>query len=521
MDYGLLERSPEQLAAGFAALKTRGDVAALLEYREKDLNYWATHAPEFERYRTFKIAKRSGGSRQIAAPNPKLRLIQRRLNQVLRVVARPRSAAHGFVDGKSVVTNAGPHVGRRTVFNVDLEDFFGSIGLWRVRGLFASKPFLLPLEVATLLAQICCFRRRLPQGAPTSPVISNMICLRLDRMMTALAKSCRCTYTRYGDDMTFSTKASRPPAAIAKIVEAPAPHIEVGDELHQIIVDNGFSVNSRKVRLLTRRVRQEVTGVIVNERLNVDRNFVRDVRAMLHAWDKHGLSAAEARFHQQYLKQKHIERPPRFNRYVRGKLDYLGMVRGQEDPLFIKLLRWYHALDGGAVPSALKRYDAKDEILRLGALFQALAATDNRRGAGFKFQDLLHDLLRVSQLAPGDPFKTREGGEQIDGSFAFQGETYLLEAKWHREEVNNADVYPFCFKVAGKADFTRGLFIAVNGYSQPLLDVITRGKPGRVVLMDRTHLERVFAKRETFAELLRRAERHLAERGEPYMKLDS
>lgn len=133
----------------------------------------------------------------------------------------------------------------------------------------------------------------------------------------------------------------------------------------------------------------------------------------------------------------------------------------------------------------------------------------------------MYELFSVSGLSPNEPFRvgTGGGGEQIDGSFTFQGETYLLEAKWHKQEVNNAAVYPFCFKVQGKAAFTRGLFVAVNGYTHELLDVITRGKAVRVVLMDRTHLQRVFSKQETFGDLLRRAERHLAERGEPYMKL--
>ena len=151
-----------------------GDVASLLGVSVKKLRYLLFVRPEKSRYLSFTISKRRGGQRQIKAPKFELKIIQRRLADILQDQITVRIPAHGFVRGRSIVTNANLHIHHRVVFNIDLKDFFPTINFGRVRGLFMAEPFNATQEVATNLAQICCHEGTLPQGAPTSPFISNI-----------------------------------------------------------------------------------------------------------------------------------------------------------------------------------------------------------------------------------------------------------------------------------------------------------------------------------------------------------
>src|SRR5207253_3206344 len=153
-------------------------------------------------FRSFEVRKRAGGARTIAAPRGALRLLQVKLLNILSEVFDPRESVHGFVRDRSIVTNADRHKGRPVLLNVDLQDFFPSINFGRVRGVFMAKPYSLPPNVATVLAQLCCLANQLPQGAPTSPIIANMVCARLDGQLQRLAKATDATYTRYADDIT-------------------------------------------------------------------------------------------------------------------------------------------------------------------------------------------------------------------------------------------------------------------------------------------------------------------------------
>src|SRR5205814_3311637 len=119
-----------------------------------------------------------------------------------------------FIPARSILTNAKPHLRQKFVLNVDLKDFFPTINFGRVRGVLIAKPYCLLPHIATYIARICCRDNALPQGAPTSPIISNMICSRLDRQLLRLARQYRCVYTRYADDLTFSTSMPRFPGAL-------------------------------------------------------------------------------------------------------------------------------------------------------------------------------------------------------------------------------------------------------------------------------------------------------------------
>lgn len=138
------------------------------------------------KYRTFLIGKRSGGFRNINSPNESLKILQRKLNHILQLVYKPKPSVHGFTLERNIVTNSKPHTKKYFVFNIDLKEFFPTVNFGRVRGMFMAKPYLLPPKASTVLAQICCHDNQLPQGAPTSPIISNMICARLRYVFSIL-----------------------------------------------------------------------------------------------------------------------------------------------------------------------------------------------------------------------------------------------------------------------------------------------------------------------------------------------
>ena len=228
-----LTRSPDKYQALFRALQLPEDVSDLLEVEHRDLNFWIYRTPEPRRYSTFHIRKKGGGERRIDAPTTNVKILQQKLNQVLQTVYSSKPSVHGFATGKSVKSNAEQHVGKKWVFNLDLEDFFPSINFGRVRGMFMGKPYCLPQKVATVLAHLCCYQGRIAQGAPTSPVVSNMICAQMDSQLQRLAMANRCTYTRYADDMTFSNTRRKFPSDIA-VLDA-VNQVRAGDILRQTI----------------------------------------------------------------------------------------------------------------------------------------------------------------------------------------------------------------------------------------------------------------------------------------------
>lgn len=237
-----LESDCEALKRNFFSLTTRRDVAILLDIPYGILIYHLFVQSKSSQYKIFTIPKKRGGTREIKAPITALKIMQRKLSQVLYSVYNSKPSVHGFAPGRSIVTNAEVHSKKRFVLNLDLKDFFPSINFGRVRGMFLGKPYFLNEEVATTLAQICCHQNQLPQGAPTSPVISNMLCAQLDSKLQQLAKVCKCTYTRYADDITFSTTLRKFPSSLAvRVLDSEGKYkVALGQELVSLIQDNGF-----------------------------------------------------------------------------------------------------------------------------------------------------------------------------------------------------------------------------------------------------------------------------------------
>jgi RNA-directed DNA polymerase len=295
----------------FRSLKTAADVAALLGTSPNRLSY-LLYSQGRASYRRFVLIKASGGVRNIASPPSTIARFQRTILSCLTAMSRPKTPVHGFVVGRSVASNAAAHVAKPLVLNLDLTDFFSSVNFGRVRGLFSNRPFNFPSSVATVLAQICCDNRSLPQGAPTSPIISNLICRGLDRDLEQMARKFRCRYTRYADDITFSTRATHFATALVAS-DVPGSNVELGAELLATITRHGFSPNTSKTRIHRASQRQEVTGLVVNEKVNVPRSFIRNIRAAIHDCKVNGIPAANARF-QRLFDRKAACQPDASNR---------------------------------------------------------------------------------------------------------------------------------------------------------------------------------------------------------------
>src|SRR5258706_1739758 len=293
----------------FEVLRLRGrplassaDVAAYLDVPRRRLIGAVYRASEEARYNHFEIPKRSGGMRAIHSPNGLLRELQDKLHRDFQTLYQGHPSAHGFILHRSVATNAADHTGKRWVLNVDLENFFPSINFGRIRGLFMKPPFEMGPAAATVCAQVVTFRNGLPQGAPTSPVLSNFIAAPLDGRLRRLARQHKLVYSRYADDITLSTDLPQYPPSIAvrEHNEGGGFKVAAGDALVQAIAACGFTINPAKVRIQGQGVHQSVTGICVNRRLNVDRQRIRRIRAMLHAWRKFGLAAAAREHFEKY-----------------------------------------------------------------------------------------------------------------------------------------------------------------------------------------------------------------------------
>ena len=350
MNLGLTRTEPE-IQTRFWALRSSRDISDLLEVKHSVLMFHVFKFPPAKKYTVFGVPKKSGGFRDIRAPVTQIKIVQQKFNEVLRIIFRPKPCVHGFVLHKSIVSNAAEHSNKRFVLNVDLADFFPSINFARVFGMFQAYPYAFNKEVATVLARICCDEFQFPQGAPTSPMISNMICAKLDSQLKRLAQVLKCWYSRYGDDLTFSSSRYPFPYDLASHVSTGAVvGVKVGGRLETLIENNGFHINYKKVRLQQSTQRQRVTGLIVNKRPNVDRAYRRQIRAMLHAWEKYGLANAEYTYLSTFRhKYRSPFKPlPQNQHVVRGKIEFLGMVRGKGDPTYQRYLAHFNILNAAS-----------------------------------------------------------------------------------------------------------------------------------------------------------------------------
>lgn len=311
--------APDAIRGGLPSIATVDALAVWLGYGSAaDLRRFMRPGSESGApYVDFEIAKARGGRRTISAPRAPLRAIQRKILAEILDRVPAHTAAHGFVQGRSTVSNAAPHVGARMVIKTDIREFFPTIHYWRVRGLFFTLGY--GEQVAGALAALCTRRPvvdpkgehrpvwpgLLPQGAPTSPAISNLVCRRLDARLTGLSASLGATYTRYADDLTFSFRD-------AETVE----RLDVGRAfwwIDQVLQQEGFAEHPGKRQVLRTNHRQMVTGIVVNEKLALPRDERRKFRAILANCKRHGVDS-QARGRDDFAD------------YLRGYAAYASMV---------------------------------------------------------------------------------------------------------------------------------------------------------------------------------------------------
>jgi retron-type reverse transcriptase len=303
-------------------VSTPSELAVALGLSIPQLRWLAFHTEVAARvhYISFTVPKRSGGARTLCAPHRKLAAAQQWILRTILDRLPVDATAQGFIAGRSILTNARQHAGRAVVVNMDLEAFFPSITVPRVRSVFQRLGY--SPAVASILALLCteCPRRPvvydgktyhvatgprgLPQGACTSPALSNQVARRLDRRLGGLAAKLDLTYTRYADDLTFSGNGTL--------------HERVGylmARVRHLAEAERFTVNDKKSRVLRRNTAQSVTGLVVNDRPGVPRVEVRRVRAILHRARTEGLDA------------QNREGRPHFRAWLRGKIAYIHMAR--------------------------------------------------------------------------------------------------------------------------------------------------------------------------------------------------
>jgi retron-type reverse transcriptase len=284
------------------ALATPGELATWLGQSPEQLDWLADerrgHAraarPPLQHYRYVFAGKRAGAPRLIEAPKPRLKAIQRRILREILSAVPVHSRTHGFVAGRSCLTGAQVHASEAVVATFDLTQFFPSIGLPRIHGIFRTLGY--PWAVARRFAGLCTtvtpagvFRGlpepqrpdlavqalyrvpHLPQGAPTSPALANLLAWTLDRRLHGLARTVEANYTRYADDLAFSGGAD-----FARGLD------RFRNQVETIVNEEGFLLNAAKTRIMPRATRQRVTGIVVNEHCNIGRAEFDTLKAILH-----------------------------------------------------------------------------------------------------------------------------------------------------------------------------------------------------------------------------------------------
>ena len=332
-------RDAQELAAMLNELKSPWYYS---DFRGKQLSFLADTNNVQRRCKTFRLRKKHGGYREITAPKGALRGILQALNLVLQTYDKPTPWAYGFVCGRSVVDNARPHVGKRYILNLDLKDFFPTITRQQVADCLTAEPFGFSSLAAKLVSGLATVRTKnneevLAQGFATSPTLSNFICREMDKEIASIATAQGITFTRYADDLTFSSDT-----------DILRPQGELVQQVKTIVERYGFRLNEEKTHLQRRGRRQEVTGLMVTEKVNVSRRYVREIRSLLYIWERYGYEdacqAALKSYKQQHGKTKGHQHCVPLNKVLGGKLDYMKMVRGADDPLYQRFVNRYTSL---------------------------------------------------------------------------------------------------------------------------------------------------------------------------------
>lgn len=300
------------------SIETIGALATWLQISLSDLEWFADlrglngrGASQLAHYHYRVLTKPSGAIRLIEAPKPRLKQLQRRILTGILEKIPPHTAVHGFLKGHSIKTFAGPHAGKRVTLKMDLEDFFPLISRSRIQALFRTIGY--PEPVADRLGGICTTiaphqfgiysAPHLPQGAPTSPALANLSAYRVDCRLSGLAKFAGAVYTRYADDLAFSGGED-----FERVVERFSIHVAA------ILGEEGFALHHRKTRIMRSSVRQQLAGLVTNERINVRRADFDNLKATLNNCVRLGIERQNRKNH------------PHFRMHLEGKVGFIESI---------------------------------------------------------------------------------------------------------------------------------------------------------------------------------------------------
>ena len=278
----------------------------LTKEKQLSLLYGLSNHTE-EHYQKIQIPKRNGAWRTLYVPDSLLKYVQKQILHKVLTQLPVSYCASAYKKGCSLKENAAPHTGKSIVLKLDILDFFGNITYISVYQ-HAFPGELFPPPVRTLLAHLCCYRDFLPQGAPTSPYISNLVLFPFDRYMERWCKNQNITYTRYCDDLTFSG-SFEPEAVIRKV--------------SSFLLRMGFEINPKKMKICPQGQRQIITGIVVNEKTQVPKTYRRNLRQEIYYIEKFGLSEHLAHIHLDLTPEKYLE-------HLKGKLRYVLQINPQD-----------------------------------------------------------------------------------------------------------------------------------------------------------------------------------------------
>ncbi|WP_347216968.1 retron St85 family RNA-directed DNA polymerase [Chryseobacterium sp.] len=338
-------------------------------YSLSEIKYLAFHRKVSKKshYHVFEIPKKSGGKRKISAPKSQLKGFQQWLLDNILNKIPVGEVVHGFTAKKSIVTNAEPHLGKDIIINIDLQDFFPSISYKRVKGLFVKLGY--SEQLATIFTLACTHAhteealldgvkyfvhkgdRFLPQGSPASPAISNIIAYKLDKRLHGLALKLGFVYTRYADDLTFSTHEANE-ENINKLLYF----------VKQVIKDEDFTIHPDKLHIMRKKHQQKVTGIVVNEKLNIERHKLRKFRALLHNIEVNGWQ------NQTWGKAFHLINA------IEGYINFINMVNPPKALIFKEKLKMIIVKHGKPIVETGKAIPETVEIIEVSEVKKEIIA---------------------------------------------------------------------------------------------------------------------------------------------------
>ena len=413
----------------FLDIKTKKDLCDYLSISEKEINYILYSKKIF--YHTYEKNKPSGGTRIISSPNRQLKYIQRVLKKGFEEYYSTNNSfksVHGFIANKSIATNAEKHINKDFILNLDLKDFFPSITFHRVRHLLNSKKaFNFPDNISIMIANLVTNKNKLPQGAPTSPVISNIICHNMDMYFEKWMRSHdnKITYTRYADDITFSGNLD----ALSLVYNKDTK--ELKQNIARVIAKNIFKLNTEKTRIQFYWTHQEVTGIKVNKQKNVNKHYLYKLRSLVHSWEKFGLNNS----YKVYCQKNHLKYDENnSNDYIRivlGMLSYLKMIKGYDDQVYVSLALRVNTL----LKKTLVEFKSSYDDIKTQAVYQLYGNLSCDIGTCFRVKDYLITCKHcVESDDPLETYRILKGNHTIENNLKIlyksnQHDLALLSAK--------------------------------------------------------------------------------------------